>query len=96
MSYVQLGTHNSSGSNNTTAGSPGANGDGINWPYDPNGQTPNFQINWNSNPPPTAQQIEATYEALINWLKNNTGSPAFYNGSILFLQMTMDIGQHIG
>lgn len=101
MSYVQLGVQNSQNNNNNnfTSGGPGSNGDGVNWPYnnDPiNGQTPNFQINWNSSPPPTAKQVEATYEALVNWLQNNTGSPAFYNGAMLFLQMTVDIGQHLG
>ncbi len=98
MSYIQLGVYKESvnGDNHQlSSGAPGY-GNGVLWPYNPNGDTPNFQINWNSNPPPSIQQIEKTYEALINWLQYNTGSPAFYNGSILFLQMTVDIGQHLG
>ncbi len=93
-----LGVHNTPPGANvgSSTGGSGVSGDGITWPYNPNGQTPDFNINWNSNPPPTAQQVEAEYEALVNWLKNNTGSPAFYNGSILLLQMTVDIGQHLG
>ncbi len=93
-----LGVHNTPPGSNvgSSTGGSGVSGDGITWPYNPYGQTPDFNINWNSVPPPTAQQVEATYEALVNWLKNNTGSPAFYNGSILLLQMTVDIGQHLG
>ncbi len=104
MSYVQLGNQNpvgsNSGNNTTNSNDPWGYNDGINWPRDsstgPNGGTPNFTIDWNSNPPPSVQQIEQTYEALINWLKNNTGLAGFYNGSLLFLKMTVDIGLNLG
>ncbi len=95
-----LGVHNPQGpSGSTYVGNPGASGpssDGVKWPYNQAGQTPDFSINWGSNPPPTARQIEDVYKDLVNWLKNNTGSPAFYNGSILLLQMTVDIGKNLG
>lgn len=104
MSYVQLGNQNpvgsQSGNNTTSSGGPWDYNDGINWPRDTstgaNGGTPNFYINWNSNPPPSVQQIEQVYEQLVNWLKNNTGLPGFYNGSLLFLKMTVDIGLNLG
>src|SRR3569832_45888 len=104
MSYVQLGNQNPtsshSGNDTTSSNGPWDYNDGINWPRDsssgPNGGTPNFYINWNSNPPPSVQEIEKTYEALINWLKNNTGLAGFYNGSLLFLKMTVDIGLNLG
>ncbi len=97
MTYIYTGIPSTPPSNGTSSGAPaGSGGDGVNWPYNPNGQTPNFSINWNSVPPPTAQQIEQVYEKLINWLKSNVGSPAFYNGAIMLLQMTTDIGEHMG
>lgn len=104
MSYVQLGNQTPvaphAGNNTTNSNDPWGYNDGIHWPRDtstgPNGGTPNFYINWGSNPPPSVQQIEQTYEALVNWLKNNTGLAGFYNGSLLFLKMTIDIGQNLG
>lgn len=76
-----------------TSGSPGVTGDGINWPYDNNGTSPDpsqFQIDWNS--PNAVQQAEQAYERLVAWLQNN---PGCYNGDIMLLQMTIDMGQHI-
>lgn len=97
MSYVQLGANNTSNNANVTAGAPsGGYNDGINWPWDTNGDTPNFDINWNSNPPPTLQQIEEAYKDLIRYLKDHPGGDGFYNGAILLLKMTVDIGQHLG
>ncbi len=94
MSGIQIG--NSSlppGYAPPVIGSPGNSGDGINYPYDPKGPTPNFWINWNSVPPPSAAQIEQQYEGLMDYLKENPGG--CYNGSLLLLQFTTDIGEHI-
>jgi hypothetical protein len=96
MTDLYIGQNYSSQVNknfNTSTGSPGASGDGIHWPYNPNGNTPNpsqFQINWNS--PNAASQAEKAYEKLVEWLRNN---PGCYNGYIMLLQMTVDIGEHL-
>jgi hypothetical protein len=78
--------------NPPSQGSPGNSGDGIDYPYDPNGTTPNFWINWN-DPHLTVAEIEKQYQGLLDWLKENPGSG--YNGSLLLLQFTTDIGQHL-
>jgi hypothetical protein len=72
---------------------PAVAADGINWPYDPTSKIPDPGINWNSNPPPTAQQIIAAYASFSNWLSANPNS---YNGYIAYLQFTVDIGEHLG
>ncbi len=91
--YAEQASSNRVGSANpalTGGNPPPSSGDGINWPYDPNGNTPNFQINWND--PNLLKEIEQTYEKLVNWLQQN---PGCYNGYVMLLQMTTDIGMHM-
>jgi len=82
--------------NSTLPSSPsvyGARGDGIKYPYNEAGKTPNFWIDWSKNP--SVDEIMHMYEGLVSWLKSNPGSPAFYNGTILLLQFTIEIGAHM-
>lgn len=90
MSDLYIGQNYSSHvSSNSSTGSPGNSGDGINWPYDAKGQTPNIHF----NPHETQTQIENDYKNLIQYLRDHPGD---YNGYIRLLQMTVDMGQHLG
>lgn len=85
-----------SNNNSTIPSAPsvyGTRGDGIKYPYNEAGKTPNFWIDWSKNP--SVDEIMHMYEGLVSWLKSNPGSPAFYNGTILLLQFTIEIGAHM-
>src|ERR1700677_279704 len=85
-----------SNNNSTIPSAPsvyGTRGDGIKYPYNEAGKTPNFWIDWGKNQ--TVDEIMHMYEGLVSWLKSNPGSPAFYNGTILLLQFTIEIGAHM-
>ncbi len=65
-------------------------------PWDPNGNTPDpsqFQIDWSLSGDALVVEIERKYEALVQWLQNN---PGCYNGYLLLLQNTLEIGSHMG
>lgn len=95
---MQININYNSNTLTTGSGNTGINfPNPYNLPYDPNGPTPDpsqYQIDW-SNPNSNAvmMQAEQAYEKLVNWLQNN---PTSYNGYLMLLQMTMDIGNNMG
>lgn len=96
MSFITFNQNfiNQASNRHLSSGAPAGDNDGVNWPYDNNGNSPDpsqFQINWND--PNALQEAEQAYERLVAWLQNN---PGCYNGDIMLLQMTVDIGQHMG
>src|SRR4029078_1939341 len=69
----------------------GNGGDG--WPWGPGGipGDPGAHINWNS--PNAGAEAQKAYEQFVNWLKNHSND---YNGYLMLLRFTLEIGEHMG